>query len=1216
MPSRKHKPCRSKKAAKSNFPQIRSLDPNQAGRDVVEDIMEGGRERWCFSPPRTYPSSIFSKDSSPAGGHRSSRPTQQQIRNLDPDQRGRDIPEEIMAEGQGSKDSTPPGGHRSSRPTQQQIRNLDPDQRGRDIPEEIMAEGQGSKDSTPPGGHRSSRPTQQQIRNLDPEQRGRDIPEEIMAEGQGSKDSSPAGGHRSSRPTQQQIRNLDPDQRGRDIPEEIMAEGQGSKDSSPAGGHRSSRPTQQQIRNLDPEQRGRDIQEEIMAEGQGSKDSSPAGGHRSSRPTQQQIRNLDPDQRGRDIPEEIMAKGQGSKDSSPAGGHRSSRPTQQQIRNLDPEQRGRDIQEEIMAEGQGSKDSSPAGGHRSSRPTQQQIRNLDPDQRGRDIPEEIMAEGQGSKDSTPPGGHRSSRPTQQQIRNLDPEQRGRDIPEEIMAEGQGSKDSSPAGGHRSSRPTQQQIRNLDPEQRGRDIPEEIMAEGQGSKDSSPPGGHRSSRPTQQQYRERQPYVRRPQQYQDKRTYEPRPGPEGRHPHYPEQYPSSRGAERRYRNRQPYVRRPQQYQDKRTYEPHPGPEGRHPHYPEQYPSSRGAERRVHDRYPDQRGRDDLEEVMAEGRVSRYSSPPGGHRSSNLSPKQYYHRQPYVRPTQQYYENQTYEPRPGPEGRHPHYPERPVYSGANRMIRDRYPDQRGRDDTEEIMAEGQGSRYSSPPGGHRSSRPTQQQYRDRQPYVRRPQQYQDQRSYEPRPGQEGRHPHYPEQYPSSRGAERRVHERYPDQRGRDDPEEVMAEGRERRYSSPPGGHRSSNLSPQQYHHRQPYVRPTQQYYENQTYEPRPGPEGRHPHYPERPVYSGANRMVRDRYPDQRGRDDTEEIMAEGRGSRHASPSGGHRSSPPTQPQYRHRQPNVRPTQQNDENRNYEPRPGPEGRHPHYPERPVYSGANRMVHDRYPDQRGRDDPEEIMAEGQGSRHASPPGGHRSSPPTQPQYHHRQPYVRPTQQYYENQTYEPRPGPEGRHPHYPERPLYSVANRMIHDRYPDQRGRDDPEEVMAEGRESRDSTPPGRHRSSPPTQPQHSKRPGKPTPKAVDPTTQPILMNKKEASDTKPGPVDGPKLHQVGLRSSSPGLVTPSLAPPNPPTKDEPLLDEPSTALSVAAPEALNSLAETTTELETAGHDMRPQDPTPPQCPNSEAPLTLKSRSSSGKRGRKGRKRHNKPPYTGSPR
>ncbi|CAB1439546.1 unnamed protein product [Pleuronectes platessa] len=160
----------------------------------------------------------------------------------------------------------------------------------------------------------------------------------------------------------------------------------------------------------------------------------------------------------------------------------------------------------------------------------------------------------------------------------------------------------------------------------------------------------------------------------------------------------------------------------------------------------------------------------------------------------------------------------------------------MVRDLDPDQLGRDIPEETMAEGRGSRYSSPPGGHRSSRPTQQQYRDRQPYVRRPQQYQDHRTYEPRPGPEGRHPDYPEQRGYS-GAKRMVRDRYPDQRGRDILEEIMAEGRE-----------------EQYHHRRPYVRPTQQYYEHRTYEPRPGPEGRHPDYPEQRGYSGAKRMVK--------------------------------------------------------------------------------------------------------------------------------------------------------------------------------------------------------------------------------------------------------------------------------------------------------------------------------------------------------------------------
>ncbi|XP_034434993.1 eukaryotic translation initiation factor 4 gamma 3-like [Hippoglossus hippoglossus] len=56
-----------------------------------------------------------------------------------------------------------------------------------------------------------------------------------------------------------------------------------------------------------------------------------------------------------------------------------------------------------------------------------------------------------------------------------------------------------------------------------------------------------------------------------------------------------------------------------------------------------------------------------------------------------------------------------------------------------------------------------------------------------------------------------------------------------------------------------------------------------------------------------------------------------------------------------------------------------------------------------------------------------------------------------------------------------------------------------------------------------------------------------------------------------SSVGEQKPSLAPPQPPNTDKPLLDAPRTlaALSVAAPKALNGLAESGTELETAAHE-----------------------------------------------
>ncbi|XP_053285581.1 eukaryotic translation initiation factor 4 gamma 3-like [Pleuronectes platessa] len=113
----------------------------------------------------------------------------------------------------------------------------------------------------------------------------------------------------------------------------------------------------------------------------------------------------------------------------------------------------------------------------------------------------------------------------------------------------------------------------------------------------------------------------------------------------------------------------------------------------------------------------------------------------------------------------------------------------------------------------------------------------------------------------------------------------------------------------------------------------------------------------------------------------------------------------------------------------------------------------------------------------------------------------------------------------------------------------------------------------------------------------------------------------------------LKPSLVPPQTLNTDKPLLDAPGTlaALSGAAPLALNSLAESETELETAAvepslmpppslqpqasspaykeaaSETLPADPTPQQNPDIEARTTLGSRT--GRKRRKNRKRSAKP-------
>ncbi|XP_053303449.1 translation initiation factor IF-2-like [Pleuronectes platessa] len=176
-------------------------------------------------------------------------------------------------------------------------------------------------------------------------------------------------------------------------------------------------------------------------------------------------------------------------------------------------------------------------------------------------------------------------------------------------------------------------------------------------------------------------------------------------------------------------------------------------------------------------------------------------------------------------------------------------------------------------------------------------------------------------------------------------------------------------------------------------------------------------------------------------------------------------------------------------------------------------------------------------------------------------------------------------------------------------------------------------------------------PSPSSADIEDQP----EPELSSSDPESDDAPRLQPVVANSgecpsdresvtcnlSSDEEQEPSVAPPRPPSTDEPLLDAPRTlaALSVLATKDLNGLAESRTELATASNepslmhpaglqpqasspeassetvppDMRPQVAFPALLPDFDPRRTLES--STAKKRRKGRKRNNKQMITETP-
>ncbi|XP_047195243.1 eukaryotic translation initiation factor 4 gamma 3 [Hippoglossus stenolepis] len=238
-----------------------------------------------------------------------------------------------------------------------------------------------------------------------------------------------------------------------------------------------------------------------------------------------------------------------------------------------------------------------------------------------------------------------------------------------------------------------------------------------------------------------------------------------------------------------------------------------------------------------------------------------------------------------------------------------------------------------------------------------------------------------------------------------------------------------------------------------------------------------------------------------------------------------------------------------------------------------TSSQIRIRDPNQGGRDITEEIMAGGSGSRNSTPPVGHPSSTPT------------PPQQLSSSQTPEPPqsqpqpPQPQQAHPGgytleslQPQQPPLTTG---ASDTKP---GPDDAPKLQPVVQKS--SSPGLVQPEAPVERPEANTPESEPTPPASEPElplpaslSTPVNLPLTVAnSSERPSARESASSHL-----SSVGEQKPSLAPPQPPNTDKPLLDAPRTlaSLSVAAPKALNGLAESGTELETAAQEPSPMPP-----------------------------------------
>uniref|UniRef100_A0A4W6DB99 Eukaryotic translation initiation factor 4 gamma 3 n=1 Tax=Lates calcarifer TaxID=8187 RepID=A0A4W6DB99_LATCA len=292
----------------------------------------------------------------------------------------------------------------------------------------------------------------------------------------------------------------------------------------------------------------------------------------------------------------------------------------------------------------------------------------------------------------------------------------------------------------------------------------------------------------------------------------------------------------------------------------------------------------------------------------------------------------------------------------------------------------------------------------------------------------------------------------------------------------------------------------------------------------------------------------------------------------------------PQYRHSTPYVGPPQQYSVqppgSGTFYPGPGP-GEYPApYPGPPYYPGQyppstpiivptpqqpppakreKKTIRIRDPNQGGKDITEEIMAGGSGSRNSTPPVGPPSSTPTPPQVWLSHAYTHPslTCSYNDMPKLEP------------------VAQKSS-----------SPGLVQPEAPVERLKA------NAPVTEPTSAIEPGLPFPASL---TTPATLPLTAANTSERPSVRESTASASSSYSSTAGEQKPSPAPPQTPNTDKPLSDAPRTlaASPAPAPKALNGLAESGTELDTAAHEPSLMPPAALQ-PQASAPAYREASSS----------------------
>ncbi|XP_050930604.1 LOW QUALITY PROTEIN: eukaryotic translation initiation factor 4 gamma 3 [Lates calcarifer] len=366
--------------------------------------------------------------------------------------------------------------------------------------------------------------------------------------------------------------------------------------------------------------------------------------------------------------------------------------------------------------------------------------------------------------------------------------------------------------------------------------------------------------------------------------------------------------------------------------------------------------------------------------------------------------------------------------------------------------------------------------------------------------------------------------------------------------------------------------QYRHSTPYVGPPQQYSVQPpgsgTFYPGPGP-GEYPApYPGPPYYPGQyppstpiivptpqqpppakreKKTIRIRDPNQGGKDITEEIMAGGSGSRNSTPPVGPPSSTPTPPQQQLSSSQT-PEQQ-----------------------PQQSQSQSQ-------QQQQQQQQQSQSQSQSQPQPQPPQ------PPQPQQAHPGGYTLEPPQ--------PQQPSQPQQPQQPQQPLTTGAS----DTKP---GPDDMPKLEPVAQKSsspglvQPEAPVERLKANAPvTEPTSAIEPGLPFPASL---TTPATLPLTAANTSERPSVRESTASASSSYSSTAGEQKPSPAPPQTPNTDKPLSDAPRTlaASPAPAPKALNGLAESGTELDTAAHEPSLMPPAALQ-PQASAPAYREASSS----------------------